>query len=353
MKATFFVKALLLGLFTINLYANLYSKQHIIADELYVGQIFELEVETILLESSQKLYFDFENSEGIKVINPLQPQVRHDDIKTYHKFYLQATKAQVKTPDIVLTVIDSEYTDMQRDIIKGTTLHATTLNPPEDFSNILARNLVVEGFQNSVYDEQNNIVAVKLFGEYTNLDDFNISNVAKMEIKEKEVDFSNQVISFYVIVDKELENLSFSYFNLNSKTYKKIQFPINIERDTVSTQTELHPQKSKLFKLKVYGSLCAAIIFLILFFFYRKNYIFILISIAAFLYMFYTLKPLAIIEVQKGSVVYILPTKNATAIVKLDKDQRVKKLSEYKGYYKVEFDNSMIGWVKKDRSRED
>lgn len=348
MKTNIFVKALLLGLFTINLYANLYSKQNINAKELYVGGLFEIDVETILLEPSQKLYFDFENAEGVKVINPLQPKVTSDNVKTTHTFYLQALQPNIKTPDIVLTVIDAEYTNMQREVLASQKLQATPLHPPQNFSNIIARNLIVEGFQNSVYDKQNNIVAVKLFGEYTNLDDFNLTDVKKMEIKNKEIDLSNQVISFYAIVDKELENLSFSYFNLNSKTYKKIEFPINIQRDIVSTQTELHPQKSRVYQLKIYGSAAAAVVFLLLFIVYRKNYLFLALALTALFYLFYTLKPLALVTVKKESVVYILPTKNATAIVKIDTKQDVKKLSEYKDYVKVEFDSGMIGWVKKD-----
>lgn len=346
-----FVKVLLLGLFTINLYANFYAKQTIDVKELYVGQIFEVNVETILLQSSQKFYFDFENARGIEIINPLQPQITSDDVKTYHKFYLQAISQQIKTPDIILTIIDNEYTDIQRDIIEGVSLHATKLNPPKNFSNILARSLIIEGFQNSVYDDENNILAIKLFGEYSNLNDFNLTNVKKMEIKDKEIDFSNQTVTLYAIVDKELEMLTFSYFNLNSKTYKNIQLPINIKRDTVSTQTELHPQKSRVYQLKVYGFLSLGVGFLILFVLKRKI-LFILIAALSFAYLFYTLKPLAIIHVKKDSIVYILPTKNATAIVKTDDVKQVKRLNTYQDYYKVEFENGMIGWIKKENSYE-
>jgi hypothetical protein len=346
MVRIFFVKVLLLGLFTVDCFADFYAKQSIEEKELYVGQIFELDVETILLKPTQKVYFDFENFENVKVINPLHPFITHDDIKTHHKFYLQATDETLKTPDIVLTVIDNEYTDMQREVISGQTLHATKLNPPANFANVIAKSLIIEGFQNSVYDENSNIIAVKLFVEYGTFDDFTLLNTQETVIKEKQNDYSNQSISFYSIVDKSLESLSFSYFDLHTKTYKTIHLPINIERDTVSTQTELHPQKSKIYQLKVYGFLSLGILFLILFIF-KRSYVVLALAAAAFAYLLYTLKPLAVIEVKKDTIVYILPTNNATAIVKTNSVQKAKKLSTYESFYKVEFNNGLIGWIKK------
>jgi hypothetical protein len=352
MVRIFFLKVLLLGLFTTDCFADFYAKQSVEEKELYVGQIFELDVETILLKPTQKVYFDFENAQNVKVINPLHPFIVHDDIKTHHKFYLQVTDATVKTPDIILTVIDNEYTDMQRRMIEGQTLQATKLNPPADFANVIAKSLIIEGFQNSVYDENSNIVAVKLFVEYGTLNDFVLKGTNETVIKEKLNDYSNQSISFYSIVDKSLESLSFSYFNLNTKTYKTIHLPINIERDTVSTQTELHPQKSKIYQFKVYGFLILGALLLIVFIF-KRSYVVLLAALAAFAYLLYTLKPLAVIGVKKDTIVYILPTNNATAIVKVNAAQKVKKLSTYESFYKVEFENGLIGWVKKGDSIED
>jgi len=349
MGRSIFVKALFLGLFTIGLHASFYVKQTLPQNDLYVGQLFEIEIETISLESSQKHFFDFENMDGVKVINPLKPLISHDDIRTYYKFYFVAQKDTIKTPDIVITIIDSDYSMMQQEVLEGESFHATMLNPPQNFSNVIAKSLVVEGFKTSIYDSEHNIVAIKLFGEYTDLEDFSIPYASQGGIKEHIYDYPNQEISYYAILDKKIDSLQFCYFDIEMKRYKHIEFPINIERDTVSTQTDLHPQKSKIYQLKLYGSLGVFLFFMLLFI-VKRGYFSLFLALLALAHLFYTIKPLATITISSGTIVYILPTENSTAIVKTDGVTQAKRLSSYEQYYKVEFEDGMIGWIKKDDS---
>jgi len=344
-----FVKALLLGLFTIGLHASFYVKQTLPQNDLYVGQLFEIEIETISLESSQKHFFDFVNMDGVKVINPLKPLISYDEIRTYYKFYFVAQKDTIKTPDIIVTIIDSNYSAMQQKILEGKIFYATTLNPPQNFSNVIAKSLVVEGFKTSIYDSEHNIIAIKLFGEYTDLEDFSIPYTIRSGIKEHTFDHPNQEISYYAILKKDIDSLHFSYFDIEMKRYKHIEFPINIERDIVSTQTDLHPQKSKVYQLKLYGSLGVFLFFMLLFIL-KRGYFSLFLALLALAHFLYTIKPLATITINSGTIVYILPTENSTAIVKTEGVTQAKRLDSYGEYYKVEFEDGMIGWIKKDDS---
>ena len=347
MKKLLFVKVFTIWAFAISLMADFYVNDHIDADDIYVGQMFELHLQTISLRDGQNIYFDFEGAEGVRVLNPMSPLKTKDNIRTTYTFFLQANQVALKTPDVVISIIESDYSQMRIVVQKGKRLQATTLNPPQNFSGILAKDLNVKGFQTSIYDESSNIVAVKIEADYGNLDGFTLADAWDFGIKSSQEEYPKHLISFYAMFDRSVDSLNFSYFNLDSREYKTIDFPIDIQRDVVSTQTQLHMQQSRVYQLKLYGSIGVAVVFALLFLFFR-SYTSLAVAIGAIIYLIVLIKPLASVVVKQDTIVYIVPTKNATAIVKLDSQTQGRRLGEYGGYIKIEFDDGLIGWIKEE-----
>lgn len=344
MKKLLAAKTLLLWVFVLQAWANIYADYAIEADELYVGQVFEIKVETIALKESQKIYFDFKNGFNVKILNPLDPAAQKQDIKTTYTFLAKATAPRAAMHDIEITMIDDKSVAMQKQTLEGQKLQATRLNPPEHFSGVLAKQLQLESFQTSVFDENSNIVAFKLSASRANLGDFALSGVNKQEIKSFERNGRESMISYYAIVDKSAQQLRFSYFDLAQREYETISVPIAIIRDSVSTQTQLSPQQSKLYQLKLFLSI-STLGLLLLILIFKRSYWLLAIAVAVGIYLYLLLRPFADVELKEESVVYILPTENATAIVKNQNPVQVKKLDSHREYVKVEFAGGMIGWV--------
>lgn len=347
MKNNLFVKALLLGLFTIAAYAQFYAKETIKADDVYVGQIYEITVEVITPKNDAKIYFEFDKQKNTTILNPNKPHKTKDSIKTYYTFFLKAGAKNFTTPQIDVTMIENDYSAMQKVELAAQTHRATQLNPPQNYAQIIAKELEVKKFKTSFFDDESNIVAVKIHAKYSDLSDFSVSGAIEQGIRQSTQNAPNHDITYFGVFDNQVDSFEFSYFDLDTKSYKYIEFPINSQRASVSTQTELHPHQGRIYQLKIYISAGFALLFVILFLF-KRSYLIALLALLCIAYLFVVIKPLATVSVKKDSVVYILPTKNATAIVKLDENEDVKRLSRYKGYTKVEFDNSMIGWIKDD-----
>ncbi len=351
MKNSFFVKALFLGLFTIALHASVYVKYTELPKKLYVGQVFQIRLETIPLEQNQKIYFDFDKKRGkVKVLNPLKPLIDRGEIKTYYTFYMQVLAPKAVTPDIVITVIEEGYSGMEKKKLEGVALNATKLNPDKYFSHVLARDMSVESYQASMFDKERNIIAIKLKGEYANMADFDIDYASKSGIEKISGEVPDQSVAYYAVLPQELDSFTFSYFDLDRATYIKESIPVDVHRESVSTQSELNPQNSKLYQLKLITTITVLLLFVILFAL-RRRWPYLVIALAAGIYLFVILQPLKTVSLQSDTKVYILPTKNATAFMKTSSLISVKELDRYEEYVKVEFDSGIIGWVKKERTQ--
>jgi len=217
------------------------------------------------------------------------------------------------------------------------------LYPPKDFCGVLADKLEISETILASYDNKNNIVYWTITAKNGNLSDFNLSyNQQKLYFLDSNDTYSSY--SYSALVPLNQKDFKFSYFNLPTQQYKTIKFHINLQNETVSTQTDIKPMaKSNLYLINLL--LVIILVLWIVLYIYRRKIIYIILLLIVVAILVVLNLPKKEIYLQKGREVKVLPFKNSTTFMILQKDVKVKVLLEKNGYKKIEI-NKHIGWVK-------
>jgi len=208
------------------------------------------------------------------------------------------------------------------------------------YCKVIAKNLTVKNLLASKYNDKQNILTFTIEAKNANLKDFTLG------LKEENLTIITpyQKASYYGIVDNNITKIPFYYFNTEKNTYDKIVLPINIQSNTISTQTDLNPEEKTFFTPINILTLGAIAFFLFLFLVYRYIFLFIIALIISG-YLIYTNLPKGSVYLVRGTKIYILPTTNSTPFYTAPIGQKVKVLKRLKHYTKVKI-NDKIGWVK-------
>ena len=141
--------------------------------------------------------------------------------------------------------------------------------------------------------------------------------------------------------------VSFDYFNIETKQFQKVIIPINI-KEILSTQADLNPEQSNLNAFKKMVLVSLIILFIVLYFVYRKRILLFFVLIFLGL-MIYLMIPLRTMNIPKDTTVQILPTPKSTIFKTMDKDTEVKILQANDNYIKIIMPDQTIGWIKKQK----
>ncbi|GAB6045058.1 hypothetical protein JCM11957_06560 [Caminibacter profundus] len=213
------------------------------------------------------------------------------------------------------------------------------INPPKNYSNILANKLEIINPISSKYKNNNILVSFTLKCDNCNIKDFNLS------AKEQNLTLiSNNEASYYMIVPKNKKKIEFYYFNLKQEKFNKIEIPIILKQETISTQTDLNPEENRFFTPLNILILGIIAFFLIVFIIYQKIWILFFPLILGG-YLIYVILPKGEVILKRNTKVQILPTKQSTVIYITKEPQKAKILNKTDNYTKVEI-NKKIGWVK-------
>ncbi|WP_456381501.1 hypothetical protein [Hydrogenimonas sp.] len=307
--------------------------------KIYVGQIFPITVKITSLDKRRPYIVELENGKNVDVVK------KHDDIPPQAinrlTYYFKAKGTSIRLP--VFTV---RYEDGTREYrIESVSLTAVKLNPPGEFSGVLARNMELINYQASSYDDGNNILALQLFVEYGNYRDFRLPGTFKQGIDSFEGDINGTTLLYYGVYPVGMEQVEFSYFNLEKNRYEKFQIPIIVKRSSVSTQTTLDPQASEFTKFKIVATSTFILLWLFLWIRTRRWSYPILIA-AATAYLLTYLIPLKNVCIKAETTLYLLPTKQSTPFMRLYEETTAKEMDRNDRYTKVQLPNNRIGWVK-------
>jgi len=147
-----------------------------------------------------------------------------------------------------------------------------------------------------------------------------------------------------MIVPKNKKKIEFYYFNLKQEKFNKIEIPIILKQETISTQTDLNPEENRFFTPLNILILGIIAFFLIIFIIYQKIWILFFPLILGG-YLIYVILPKGELILKRNTKVQILPTKQSTVIYITKEPQKAKILNKTDNYTKVEI-NKKIGWVK-------
>ena len=328
--------------------------------ELYVGEKIELKYSLLLFSNASLLDVEFVPNEnerlarGIELLNPNSEWIKQKDESYENTFVYKIKAPNFALPTIKIMAISEDGSYVDSDKVRGKKLEAIALDN-ERYSSVLGKEMKISSVRSKKYDEWSNIVIFDLDVDGGNLEDFRLKEVDKQGFNGEIVQNGTAMIgTYYAVIPAYLKELKFAFFNLNTLRYEEKILPIEIKDDRVSTQVDLVPKNNFLIFSNI---ILVFLIFvlLVLGIFYRKKrqlcLIFMGFAGILFVFLFYRFLVLREIRLKNGSLITILPTQNSTIMQKVNQPFDVEIVGEHDGYYKIKFENSKIGWVKKNDSQ--
>jgi len=339
------IKLLLLSLvFLSSLYANkvIYFSYDKVPQRVVKGEIFPVTLKSLsTVRDFTDIKYEFSNFKGLEILTPY-PEREIKSKYFYDTFYMLSTSSSVKLPDVNATLIASD--EYNSSFIKGEKLNTITLNPRKNFSNIIANDFQLQEYKTTSYDETKNIIVFVATATNSNIGAMHFTNVDKQGIESITDSYIDSKITYYIVVDKHLENFTFTYFNLLKNRFQTLSIPIIVDDDSVTTQSDLKPkdQSKERLKMLIAGAVAFVAFVFILF---RKKYIYLVFLIIPLIYIAYIAMPEKEICIKKGSPIHLLPVDNGTIFETTTTTLRLQKEGEVENYVKVKLQNEKIGWV--------
>lgn len=309
------------------------------------GEIFSITIKTLsTVESFTDVIYEFSNYYGLEALNTTP--YRDSDSKYYYDtFHFLTTSSNAKLPDITASLSSSQENLYRKTTLAGPKLNVITLNPKKNFSNIIANSFEIVEYKTTSYDNKHNIIVLIANAKNCDIKSLNFNRVFKQGIESITDDFFDAKIIYYAVINKELEEFSFSYFNLLNNRFSLINIPIIVHDDSVTTQSDLKPKDQSRERLKMLIAAVAALVGFI-FILWRKKYVYLIFIIIPLAYIVYIGIPSKEVCIKQGSQIYLLPVDNGTVFETTEQTIYLQKEGSVKKFFKVKLKNEKIGWVK-------
>lgn len=325
--------------------------------EFYVGEKIELKYSLLLFSGASLLDVEFIPSknpalaQGIDILNPASNWEKQEDDSYENTFIYKIKSENFFLPTLKVLAISQDGSYVDSDLVKGRRLEAIPL-AMDGYSGVVAKNLKVLNVRAKKYDEWSNIATFTLEVQGGNLEDFKLEDVEKQGFYGELLLGEDGKVSgtYYAVFPSNLREIKFNFFNLQTLRYEERSLPIVILDDRVSTQTDLEPKNNFLIFSNI---LFAFLIFALCVagFYLRKkkpwNWLLFGLGVVLFVVLAYRLFVLKEVVLKLNSVITILPTQNSTPMQVITAPVVVEVIGEHNEFYKIKFDDSKIGWVKK------
>jgi len=319
-------------------------------EKIYLLQHFPITIKAIIPQTNvTAIQTEFVGGKSFRVLNPDTPWVKTGENSYENTFYLKLLNKDAKLPNIKVTNQTANGT-VKSELLKAFRTKIISLREDELFSRVIADNLQVMHHQERPYDESANIVVMEINATNGNLEDFHIPFASREGIDQIQNKGLYQKIYFFAIVSNVKKHFKFKYFNPQKNRFEIVSFAIKPIDTSISTHTELNPQKNKYILYKVIFLVVMALIFVGLFIFYRKYY-FLLGALVFIGLLAYVQIPIRKVQVPSGTALRILPMPSSTVFFRTDKPTEVDILLKKKQYTKVLLPNKKIGWIKNEDIR--
>jgi len=340
------IKTFLLALlFISSLYANkvIYLSYDETPTRVIQGEIFTVTLKALsTVKHFDDISYEFSNSRGIKILDEVP--IREQKGKfLYDTFHILATAPYVKLPDVNASLIASQ--EYNSTFIKGKKLNVIKLNPKKNFSNVIADKLQLNEYKTTNYDNKHNIIVFVLSAENANIDAMHFNDVYKQGKESSTNSYLTSKITYFVVVDKRIENFSFTYFNLLRNRFELINVPVIVDDDSVTTQSDLKPRDQSHDLQKMYAAAALALVGFILVIL-KRRIIYLILIFLPLGYIVYLSSPEQEICIKKGAQIHLLPVDNGTIFETTQIEFTLPKEGQTQNYIKVKLNNNKIGWVK-------
>ncbi len=323
----------------------LYLNYKDIPPRVLKGEIFSVTLKTLsTVKNYAYIRYDLINYEGVEPLNDI-PYTVEGDKYNYDTFYFLANEGKIKLPDFNASIVTNEPIKYRSTLLKGKELNVITLNPISNYANIIANDFKLVEYKTTSYDDKHNILI--FIAEATNCDikALHLQNVYKQGIESIYQSIFDSRITYYAIIDKKIENFSFSYFNLKKNSFSIINIPIIVHDDSVTTQSDLKPKDQSRERLKMAIAAGVALFMLVLIIL-TKKYIYLVLIAIPVAYIVYISAPSKEVCIKKGAQIHLLPVNNGTIFETTSSRYFLQKEGSVKDFVKVKLQNEKIGWVK-------
>lgn len=307
---------------------------------VYKNQVFPVTILVKHYNLNDPPHFEFDR------MSLLQP-IESKPVKTLNKeeafftFYFKAPEGskEIYIPSLNIWNLDHSFTLMEAKIpVKE------LQKKDKNFCKVLASNLRVNRVKVDAYDINHNLVTFTLEATEANLEDMHIPKVIDDGIENLKRDGALTTANYYFIIPSNQESVVFSYYNTikNRLLNKKISLK---NQSGSLDNSQLKPKDLDFDKIKKYALISFTVIVLIAFIL-SKDFIYLFTFTISTGFLIYVFLPKKSICVQEGASLYILPTNNSNISLKIDEELHTKVLHKYKNFYKIEYKNSISGWIK-------
>ncbi|MFT7859536.1 MAG: hypothetical protein ABXS93_01230 [Sulfurimonas sp.] len=335
----------IISLFVSALSANkvIYSQYDQVPQRVIKGQVFEITLKTLsTVKNFTDIKYKFTNLYGVKLLNATPYREKRGKFY-YDTFKLYLTKNRTKLPDIEVSLVaEREY---EPTTIAAKAIEVISLNPPKNFSNIIAENFELTNYKTTSYDNKNNIVVFSAVAQQSILKLMHFNHVLKQGMESNNHMLQDGKITYFVVINKKYEEFSFSYFNLPKNKFVTLTIPIIVDDDSVVTQTDLKPKNQSHEKIKLYLAIAFAVVLVILVV-WRKKYIYLVLLVLPAGYIYFSAAPQTEVCIKKDASIHLLPVDNGTIFERTKSRTYLLQEGSVKNYVKVRLENDKIGWVK-------
>ncbi len=307
------------------------------------GEIFSITIKTLsTTKDFQDIQYNFSNYSGLKSLNSIPKRTEYNQY-FLDTFYFLVTKNKAKLPDVKATLV-SDHT-YKSSSISGENLNVITLNPKKDFANIIANSFEVTEYKTTSFDNTHNIIVFTAKALNCDIAALSFQKVYKQGSESVDASFDKSKITYFAVINKDLESFSFSYFNLKNNNFATITLPIILDDDSVTTQTDIKPKDQSKEELKILIALAVMLIGFVLLL-WLKKYIYLLLLLLPLGYIGSLVLPSKTVCIKQGSSVYILPVRNGTVFETTEDESKFSKEGSSENFVKIKLNNDRIGWVK-------
>jgi len=312
-------------------------------EKIYLSQHLKVKIKAIVThENVNTLKTTFLNAKNVQILNK-DASWRKTGANNYEITYiLKALSTKARLPDFKVTAESKRGESSE--ILLAPKPKIVALREDREFSLVLSEDFTLTSHHAKKYDEKSNIVLLEINATSANLEDFHLPFAIRDGIDKIEKSGLQQSIFYFAIIPNDIKIFKFKYFDLLSNKYNIVSFDMILEDTTVSTQTDLNPQKSKLALYKAVALIVLA--FIVFLFFLRSKKLYLLVIVFIVLaYVVYLQIPISKVVLEKDIDLKILPTKNSTIFYTTSEPTKADILLEKDGYIKVLLENKKIGWI--------
>ena len=320
---------------------------------VFTYQKFTVKLESIILLDPSKydtIVTTFTKEQGIEVLTKDVVWIKQKQNKYTASVTYKIQNDHFLLPKITFACIKDEEVIAHISIKSPDIIFNKIAINERLFSNIIASDLIIESVKTKQYTNDILHTTIHIKAKDSNLENTHFNNIKEQNIVSLTNKKQLQSLFYSIMIPTYTKQIDFTYYNTTLSKFIKIQMPMILDTDLVSTQTELNPYNSSLLVYKQILTGSFLLFLIILYLFTKKNFYLFLISVNIIILAYFFIPNKRLI-VDSNTKVYILPSSNSTVYEILRNKTLVEIINENKQFLKVLFKNDNIGWIKKNDIR--